>query len=297
MRDHIHSLRGGVKAGVEARDEAEKRLREQNEELMRLRVEATFRGGETATQSGAVKKLAEENRKLELKVSMNEDHILRLQQENGALQQRLADALDTDRHDDKDEDELRELVKQQTEAIDELIKENEASSEENENLVRGVRVRSARILIISLMFVSCSCLSLSHGCLFLMFISFSWSLEYYEKSDTNARTQVRLVAHLKQSQLTAVTNNNTTMDPIQVDAAEKTILRANLDKQKSALSELVDFRNRAVEHIESQSSLIELLRSKGTWCSPHVYLFLMVSAIKSTLSLKSEEYNSNVTKY
>ena len=163
MRDHIDSLRGGVKAGVEARDEAEKRLREQNEELMRLRVEATFRGGETATQSGAVKKLAEENRKLELKVSMNEDHILRLQQENGALQQRLADALDTDRQDDKDENELRELVKQQTEAIDELIKENEASSEENENLVRGVRARSARILIISLMVVSSSCLSLSHG--------------------------------------------------------------------------------------------------------------------------------------
>ena len=163
MRDHIHSLRGGVKAGVEARDEAEKRLREQNEELMRLRVEATFRGGETATQSGAVKKLAEENRKLELKVSMNEDHILRLQQENGALQQRLADALDTDRQDDKDENELRELVKQQTEAIDELIKENEASSEENENLVRGVRARSARILIISLMVVSSSFLSLSHG--------------------------------------------------------------------------------------------------------------------------------------
>ena len=220
MRDHIHSLRGGVKAGVEARDEVEKRLREQNEELMRLRVEATFRGGETATQSGAVKKLAEENRKLELKVSMNEDHILRLQQENGALQQRLAGALDTDRQDDKDENELRDLVKQQTEAIDELIKENEASSEENENLVR-------------------------------------------------------LVAHLKQSQLTAVTNK-TTMDPIQVDSAEKTILRANLDKQKSALSELVDFRNRAVEHIESQSSLIELLRSRGTWCSSaRVGLFLM----------------------
>ena len=87
-----------------------------------------------------------------------------------------------------------------------------------------------------------------------------------EASSEENENLVRLVAHLKQSQLTAVTNK-TTMDPIQVDSAEKTILRANLDKQKSALSELVDFRNRAVEHIESQSSLIELLQSRGTWCS------------------------------
>ena len=216
MRDHIHSLRGGVKAGVEARDEAEKRLREQNEELMRLRVEATFRGGETAAQSGAVKKLANENRKLELKVNMNEDHILRLQQENGALQQRLADALDcrfsggddNDDDDDRSKKDLCELVKQQTEAIDVLIKENEASSLENENLVR-------------------------------------------------------LVAHLKHGQDFASTGTSINLpSPIRVDAAEKTILRANLDKQNSALSELVDFRTRAVEHIESQSSLIEILRSK-----------------------------------
>lgn len=229
MMDNIHKLRSGSEASADVKETMRRQLNTQNKELVRLRVETAYRGGETASQSQAVKKLAEENRTLLEQLRSSENHVLALQKENGALKQHLEDAATGAQYSEVKNEEtrfqeettvvrLREVVKRQSDAIEKLVEENEEASAENNRLVKVVALLRGNPPD------STTSDSIHHH-----------NTRYDDDADETSRQDFL--------------------------EAESTILRRTLDKERHVVSELVDFRSKAVDHLRSQNSIIEHLKS------------------------------------